>query len=157
MPSDHTLPDEDQAYQFAVMLRAGLPASEAILYFIDETDPAVIAVLITKWQRSKAVKKATLALLGKPWQELTTEERMQTALDLHYSQLATFLYMHNYLEVGSAEKAKADTARVAIEARLHGTAGQADPLTKFFEDLRSGRLKLAGNPLPAIAAPGSTH
>lgn len=139
-------PSPEQALQFATMLRAGLPASDAILYFTDSTDPREVGQMLQDWQKSRAVRRAMLALMGKPWEEMTLDEQCRHALDLHYAGLAYFLYSHNYSEVGSQDKPKLDTARTALEAKLAGTAGKTDALTAFFEDVRSGRVKLGGRP-----------
>jgi phosphoglucomutase len=114
------------------------------LYFTEEQDPAELAKLVHKWQRSRAVQKATLKLQGKAWQDLTDDEKAKTALSHHYNQLAYLLYSHHYAEVGQADKTKLDTARTALEAKLAGTAGKGDPLTQFFDDIKTGKLKLAG-------------
>lgn len=135
------LPDESAALQFAVMLQAGLPAAEAILYFTDETDPGVLRDLTSKWMRSRAVKKAMATLMSRPWQDMTLDERCRYALDHHYSQLAYILFSSHYGEVGQVDKAKLDTARQAIEAKLAGLAGKTDALSQFFADLNSGKLK----------------
>lgn len=139
-------PDDATATQFAFMLQAGLPPSEAILYFVAIDDPKELLAEVKRWQRSKNVRNALLKLMKTPWQKMTTEERMRHALDLHYSQLAYVLYSQNYLEAGTGEKAKADTARSAIEAKLAGTAGKLNAMDQFYDDLNSGRLKL-GAPL----------
>ena len=136
------MPTEDQALAFAVMLQAGLPAQEAILYFAESDDPLEVANQLRFWQRSRLVKQAMLTLMKKPWQEMTLEERMHYALELHYSSLAHFLYSHNYTDLTPVDKAEADTARAAIEAKLAGTAGKSDALSRFFEDVSSGRVKL---------------
>lgn len=142
-------PTPDQAMQFAIMLGAGLPGSDAILYFTDSSDPQQIAFMLNEWQKSPQVRKATLTLMGKSWQEMTLDEQCKTALNQHYAGLAYFLYSHNYSEVGPADKTKLDTARTALEARAAGTAGKGDALSLFFEDLRSGKVKL-NKPVPSI-------
>lgn len=140
-------PTDEQALQFAIMLQAGLPAKEAILYFYEEeNDPVFIATALAKWTRSRAVKRAQLKLMRKPWQEMTTDERMHYALDQHYSSLAYVLFSANYLEASQSDKAKLDTARSAIEAKLAGTAGKVDSLTRFFDDVSSGKVKLLSKP-----------
>jgi len=144
-------PTESQALQFAIMLTSGLPASEAILYFLDSEDPAEIGLVLSKWQRSRQVKKAMLSLMVKPWHEMTLDERMHYALDLHYSSLAHFLFSHNYAEIGAVDKAKADTARQAIEAKLAGMAGKTDALSRFFDDIKAGTIKLT------LPTPVKTH
>lgn len=144
-------PDKDQALQFAIMLKAGLPASEAILYFADgETDPREIADMLQVWTRSRAVKAAITQLYGKAWTDMTLEEQMTNARDTHYSQLAYLLFSNHYGEVGPGDQAKLDKARAAIEARLAGTAGKGDALSRFFEDINSGRVKLTLPPPPKL-------
>lgn len=144
-------PTPEQASAFAVMLHAGLPAGEAILYFSDFIDAAEAAAAVAVWQRSMLVRKALQALIGKPWATMTLGERMQCALDQHYSQLAHFLHSHHYSEMGPADKAKADSARVALEAKVAGTAGKTDALTRFFDDLQAGKLSLRP-PVPVAVA-----
>lgn len=136
------MPDKDQAIQFAIMLQAGLPASEAILYFVSPEDPTELTLLLRKWMQSKAVKEATRELLGKSWTEMTLEEKIKTATDNHYAQLAYFLFSHNYTEMNQTDKAKADTARQALENKLAGTSGKTDALSQFFADINSGKVVL---------------
>ena len=135
-------PTEDQARSFAIMLQAGLPAGEAMLYFTDSQDPAEIHALTDKWLRSRLVKQATLALMKKSWQDMNLDEKIKYALDLHYAQLAYFLYSNHYAEVEQQGKAKLDTARTALETKLAGRAGQGNELERFFADVRSGAVKL---------------
>ena len=124
------------------MLNAGLPSSDAIMYFVETEDPKELAFILAEWQKSMAVKKAMLNLMGKAWQDMSLDEQCTHALNQHYASLAYYLYSHNYSEVGSHDKPKIDTARVALEARQAGTAGKGDALSVFFEDLRSGKVKL---------------
>lgn len=142
-------PSDEQAMQFAIMLQAGLPAEQAILYFADTDDPATIHLMLQKWTRSRAVATAQKALLGKSWQEMSLEEKIDTALNQHYASLAFLLFSTNYVSAGQSEKNKLDSARQALEAKKAGTAGKGDVLSTFFDDVRSGRIKL--NPIPAKA------
>jgi hypothetical protein len=137
------VPSKEQAHQFAIMLRAGLPASEAILYFTDSEDPRELQELLGSWTRSRAVKVAMAELAGKAWTDLTLEEQIKNALDQHYRGLAYFLHSHHYAEVGDKDKAKLDTARTALEQKQAGTAGKGDALTRFFDDINTGRVKLS--------------
>lgn len=146
-PSQIDLPTDEQAHQFAVILQAGLPASQAILYFVETVDPATAQAATQVWTRSRAVRKATQALMGKTWQAMTLDERMHHALSLHYSQLATLLFTNNYIEATAPEKTKMDTARTALEAKVAGTAGQMNAMEQFFADVKSGAVKLA----PAVS------
>jgi hypothetical protein len=144
------MPTKDQAFQFAIMLQAGLPASEAILYFVQPEDPQELAIILRKWIHSAAVKEATSQLLGKSWVNMTLEEKIKTATDNHYAQLAYFLFSHNYSDLGTVDKAKADTARTALEAKMAGVAGKTDALSQFFDDINSGKIKL-GKPVPLVS------
>jgi hypothetical protein len=136
-------PSPEQALQFAVMVNAGLPPSEAILYFTQETDTRLLAELTRAWQRSREVRKALASLMGRSWTEMSLQERCQAALDQHYTQLAYLLFSSHYAEAQQADKTKLDTARQALEAKLAGTAGKGDVLSQFFDDVRSGKVKLA--------------
>lgn len=136
------LPDDDTALQFAIMVQAGLPAIEAIAYFVETENPQELGLALDCWQKSPKVRAATLKLMGKAWHLMTTDERMKLGLDLLYSQYAYLLYSRNYLEAGDKERAKMDEARKAIEAKLAGQAGRGDQLSQFFEDVRTGRVKL---------------
>jgi hypothetical protein len=141
--------DESNALQFCVMVQAGMPAEDAIRYFCDSDDPLELAQTLKKWQSSAITRRAQKSLMGKSWHEMTRDERIRYGLDLHYSQLAYFLFSGNYLSMGPADKAKADTARQALEAKLAGTAGSTDPLSRWLEDLNSGRLANKLVPPPA--------
>lgn len=137
-----TIIDDEQALAFAIMLQAGLPATEAILYFVESEDPMEIALELKKWQSSSAVKKATLKLMRKPFHEMSLDERIKAGIDMHYSNLAYLLFSRNYIEANAGEKSKMDAARVALEAKMAGLAGKSDALSRFFEDINSGKLIL---------------
>lgn len=150
-----TAPTDEQALQFCIMLQAGLPVQQAILYFIDgDIDASDLALMIRRWQRSKAVSKAQARLMGKTWQDMTLDERCRYALDQHYSALAYLLFSTHYADVGSTDKAKLDSARSALEAKLAGTAGKGDALSQFMDDFRTGKVKLARPPV-SIPLPSS--
>lgn len=137
------LPSPQQAMAFALMLKAGLPAGEAIIYFFPDAEPPELKEALRRWQTCGEVKKATLALMGgKAWHELSLEEQMETALTYHYAALAHFLFVNNYADLAPQDRTKADTARAAIEAKIAGTAGKVDELSQFFADVRSGKVKL---------------
>lgn len=136
-------PDKDQALQFAIMLQAGLPPSDAILYFTEVEDPRELALMLQKWQKSANVKRAMLHLMGKPWQDMTLQEQCQNALNFTYAGMAYFLFSNNYSEVTPSDKAKYDTARLALESFQAGTAGKGDALSAFFDDFKAGKLKLS--------------
>lgn len=140
------MPTSEQAFQFALMLQAGLPASEAILYFTDSSDPAEVAAMLAKWMRSRAFKEATLKLMGRPWHEMGLEEKIRHALDIHYAGLAYLLFSHNYAEVGPGDKAKLDSARQSLEAKLAGQAGRGDELSRFLNEVATGKLRLPAAP-----------
>jgi hypothetical protein len=144
------LPTDNEATQFAVMLQSGLPAGQAILYFTDSDDPGYVSSLSQRWVRSRAVGLALRQLMKKSWQEMTTEERMRYALDLHYNQLATLLFSQNYIEANPQDKIKMDEARKSLESKLAGTAGKMNALENFYSDLREGKIRLAPT-APALA------
>ena len=136
------LPSDSQAAEFAIMVQSGLPAEQAILYFVQAESPDEVNAWAVRWQNSSAVNKATLKLMKKRWQDMSTQEKMDYALDLHYAQLSTMLLSHNYITASAMEKAKMDDARKSIEAKNAGLAGQQGGLEMFYADLRAGKIKL---------------
>jgi hypothetical protein len=123
------------------MLQAGLPAEHAILYFAQTEDPGEIALLLSKWLRSRNVQEAQRSLLGKSWQDMSTEEMCNLALEQSYRSMAYLLFTTNYVTANQGEKGKIDTARVALEARKAGTAGKVDPLYQFIEDYKKEKAR----------------
>jgi hypothetical protein len=81
---------------------------------------------------------------------MSAEERIRFAIDKHYNEMAYFLYSHNYGELSGPDKAKADTCRQALEAKLAGTAGKFTPLDEFWNDMRA---KLAAQRAGPVALP----
>ena len=134
------VPTDDQAYQFALMLKSGLPAAQAIRYFLESETQAQAA--LATWLMSRAVSAAQQTLNGgRPWQELDPNERIRLALDLHYAQLAFHLFSHSYADAVGADRAKMDTCRETLERKTAGTSGQS-PLDAFWSDIRAGVVKL---------------
>lgn len=136
------MPTKEQAWQFALMIQGGMPPIDAIGYFFSGVEDRELMQHLKGWQTSSFFKIATLQLQGKAFQDMTLEEKIKYSLDLHYSQMAYYLYSRNYAVLTSAEKQKADTCRIALEQKIAGTAGQNDPLTNFWRDLRSGKVTL---------------
>lgn len=137
-------PDRDTAMQFAIIISSGMPHAEAIRYFYpDEENPTNLRALLNQWLKLDVVKEAILALEGKAWQERTLEEKIKFSIDKHYSELAYFLYSHNYAELEGAARAKADVCRQTLETKLAGMAGKMDALSSFWADVASGKLNLA--------------
>lgn len=136
--------EREEALQLAIMLQAGMPSSDAIRYFAasQNLDQTQLRELHDEWLRSPALAKAILTLQRKPWQEMSLDEKIHYSLDLHYASLAYFLYSHNYTEVSAQDKAKSDTARQVLEAKLAGLSGKSDALSRFFADITSGVIKL---------------
>lgn len=140
--SNSSGPSDNEAVQFCLMLKAGLPAEHAIQYFVQVDDPRELALVLSKWQRSRKVAQAQLKLDGKAWQDMSLDEQMRLALDQHYASQAYMLRTINYLTAVPNDKAKLDTARQAIEAKIAGTSGKLTAMDQFFDDIRTGVVKL---------------
>lgn len=140
------MPTKEQGWQFALMIQGGMPQINALAYFYPDADDRTLAEHLKNWSRSKFVSEATLQLQGKAFQEMTLEEKIKYSLDLHYSQMAFFLYSRNYSVLNPSDKQKADTCRMALEAKVAGTSGQSNPLTQFWDDLRRGKVTLGKDP-----------
>lgn len=145
IPNPH--PTKDEALQLALMLKSGMPSGDAIRYFFEaDCPPDRLLFEHERWMRSDQLQSALKQVNGKPWQDLSLEERIQFAIDKHYSEMAYFLYANNYAELVGADKLKADTCRQALEAKLAGQSGKMSALSLFWDDVKQGRVKLAGLP-----------
>jgi hypothetical protein len=137
-------PTEVQASQFAIMIAAGLPAADALRYFLPEeavVDTTTLAEMARRWQRNRLVGEATSRLQGGDWTSLSKEQRIQLALDKHRGEMAYLLYSHNFAdEMNPAVLNKMNTARQSLEAFLAGNAGKHDPFADFMRDLASGKV-----------------
>lgn len=141
------------AEQFALMLGSGMPPAEIIPYFLPDEQPDLQKATLAKWLKSKELQAAVRHNQGKGWPEMSVEEKLRFSIDKHYTEMAYFLYSHNYSELQGSEKTKADTCRQALEARLAGMAGKVDALSRFFDDLSSGRLSI-GKAAPSLPSKG---
>ena len=140
--------DHDSATQFALMLGAGMPSMDAITYFAEEGDQAEdLKFRHDRWMNSKLLQRAVLQIQGSAWQDMTLEQRMRFAMDKHYSELAYYLYAHNYSDLQGNMKQKADTCRIALEGKLSGMAGKMDPLSRFWDDVLAGKVTI---PAPKV-------
>lgn len=125
------------------MLQAGAPVLRAIEYFTGTDNPSAPDIAYA-WLHSHVVRREMKRLEGTSFEEKSSEERWRSALDRHYDQMAYFLYHNNYNDLQGPDKQKADACRLALEAKVAGMAGKGDALTRFFDDLSTGKVKLPG-------------
>ena len=148
-------PTKDEAQQFGLMIMVGLPHSEALRYFYPDSDEEELTLTLKGWMKSETLKRTLLSLQGgKPWQEMNLDEKISYAITKHYSEMAYFLFSRNYSTLSGIDRQKADTCRVALEAKLAGTSGKLNPLEMFWDDVRTGKIKLqVDKPTPPTARP----
>lgn len=135
--------DKETARQFAILRSSGIPELEVMNYFAEEGQ--TIADLRTQlgyWLRSKTVQDAILMIQGKPWEDMSLEEKIKNSIDKHYTEVAYFLFSHNYAELEGAGRTKADICRQVLETKLAGMSGKTDALSKFWADMASGAIKV---------------
>lgn len=127
-----TPPTEAQAYEFAKLLRSGVPQPDALAYIVGPgLDPHTTHSALTLWLRSPAVRDALALLNGGAWPALAPEARLDVALDKHYAEMAYYLYTHDYDQATGPELRKLDTAREALEQQRTGRLQQNSPFMKF--------------------------
>jgi hypothetical protein len=135
-----------EAKQFAVMFLAGVPPSHAVKYFFPEdTSPEELAHCARTWTQAPRVAKAITELQGKNWIDMEPQERIKTALEKHYNEMAFFIYHNPYGDLDDKKLAKADKCRDVLEKKLAGQAGVADPLTQLYQDMLAGKVPVTGN------------
>ena len=127
----------EEADQFALLLLAGMPALIVVkCFFPPSTSEGLLKAAAQEMPKQPTVQAALVRLTGgTPWQRLRPEERLELALKKHYAEMAYFLWTQNYQEAQGADKAKADTCRAALEAKLAGTAGKGNALERLYEEL----------------------
>ena len=136
-------PTKEEALQFALMVMSGMPPFEVIRYFYPDSEESELKLALKQWTRSHRVREALLGQQnGKTWQGMSLSERIDFSIQKHYSEMAYFLFSHNYSTLVGPDKLKADTCRTALEAKIAGTAGQMTPLEKFWDDIRTGKVTL---------------
>lgn len=138
-------PTPDEALAFAIMVDAGMPSTEAIRYFLNEEELESVQATTTlhnRWVRSAAFKSAILKVQGKSWEKMTLDERVKFAVNKVYTEMAYYLYSHNYSVLDGASKNKADTCREALERRLAGTAGKLSGLDEWYKDVLNKKVTL---------------
>jgi len=123
-----------EADVFAALLHSGVPMTTVVAMFLQKGEKAEEAR--PAWSTQDAVRKAIAKLDdGKAWHEWTDKERQDRALARHYNSLCYYLWSTNYPELAGEARAKADTARQALEAKIAGTAGQGDAVTEFYKEV----------------------
>lgn len=127
----HRPPTEQQAYEFAKLLRSGVPQPDALAYVLGPTDPHTTHAVLALWLRSPALREALAMLNGGAWPTLAPEARLDVALDKHYAEMAYFLYTHDFEQASGAELRKLDTARTALETQRTGRLQANSPFMKF--------------------------
>lgn len=150
------LPTADQAVQFALMMHSGLPPYDALGYFVEDMHPDAQRDLSVRWSRDKRVKAELDKLRGGKWETLKPDERIRIALDKTYTEMAVTLMKYNLVELNNpASLAKMNTCRVALEQKLAGMAGQMTEVSKFWDDLSSGKVVLPDSPGKGSSVPKS--
>jgi hypothetical protein len=128
---------EAEADQFALMLLAGAPVTDAVRYFLDPLTPEeLLAEAAERWPQQAEVLDALQRYTGgETWHKMTDQQRLETAVKKHYNEMAYFLWTVNYVECTGNDKLKADTCRQALEVKLAGLAGQDSPLSRFYHEM----------------------
>lgn len=157
-----TPPTEQQAYEFAKLLRSGVPQPDALAYILGPgLDSHTTHSVLGLWLRSAAVRDALAVLNGGAWPALAPEARLDVALDKHYAEMAYFLYTHDFDQATGPELRKLDTAREALELQRTGKLQANSPFMKFLtailkpgaEALRlgTGDSQMPGDHRPVMA------
>lgn len=142
-----------QAAQFALMILAGVTAEVGASYFLTDPPAEVIKEAARKWPKQKEVTRELVRLQGgKDWLAMSPAERVQTALDKHYNEMAFYLYHNNYADLDGGKKSKADICRESLEARIASAGKVNDPVAALYQAMLDGKL-----PLPAHSTPKSSH
>lgn len=126
-------PSAEQAQQLAVLLFHGVSAGDAIPYIATDVDAAFWPELVKTWPHTKAVMDAHVVLQGVAWTELTTEQKVNLALEQWNKKEAWLLMRDHPMDMKAEAYARAEKAAGRLEKVKAGTAGKFDPSADFFE------------------------
>jgi len=133
---------KENAMQFALILSSGVPHLQAMGYVCPELEGQALKVELGRWLRSRVVQNAIITVQKKSWQDMELGERIDFAVNKNYTEMAYYLYANNYSDLHGADRVKADTCRTALEAKVAGMAGKMDALSRFWDDVRQGKVAL---------------
>lgn len=155
----------DVAEQFVKVLAAGVPATDALVYFAPEHFAAQTPEQIATWQRqwltSNIVIRAFNSFNGGAWEELDKDRRLELSVDKTLAELAYFLYTHNYQDCYGIELTKHDAARKDLMAYVKAKSSGDDdaPWIKAMREIIEGKIhenKPSRDILTTIPTPMST-
>lgn len=132
---DIAAPSDEQALEFAKLLRSGVPQPDALAYVLGTVEAGYIDLALPRWMRAKNVVEALATLNGGRWPALEPDARLDIALDKHYAELAHFLYTHDYETAEGRDLGKINAAREALEKLRTGRLEQSSPFVKFLRTL----------------------
>lgn len=144
-------PSEEQALEFAKLLRAGVPQPDALCYVLGSVEPGVIEMALPRWMRARRVVDALATLNGGRWPSLEPDARLDIALDKHYAEMAHYLYTHDYETADGPTLKKLDTARASLETLRTGRLEQNSPFVKFLRSILGAKANV-----PTLPAAGET-
>jgi len=146
-------PTRDEAVQFVAMMASGMPALQAIMYFIPSdiaADTHYAKAMVSVWIRSEDAEEAQKALMGGSWVDFTADEKIRYALEKHYVEAAYFLYTNNYSDLGPADTNKANMCREILEKRLAISEGSQDALSRFYAEVAKAKTSYSSPIVPTI-------
>lgn len=146
-------PTAEQAFEFARLLRGGVPQPDALAYVLGAVDDGVLARTLPRWLRARHVVDALATLNGGRWPALEPDKRLDIALDKHYAEMAHYLYTHDYESADGKEMRKLDSARESLERLRTGRMEQQSPFMRFLATLL--KPKSETGTLPGPSAPTS--
>ncbi len=139
---DSAAPTDEQAMEFAKLLRSGVPQYDAVCYILGPMPSPLAEVVLQRWMRSGNVVEALATINGGRWPALDEDARLDVALSKHYSELAHYLYTHDYDSADGPTQRKIDAAREALEGQRAGRMQQNSPFAKFLATLLKGEVQI---------------
>lgn len=126
-------PTAEQAEALALLLWAGVSATEAIPFVAPVVDAATWPELVKRWPRAKPVLDARIRLQGGPWTALTDDQKRALAIQQAHRCQAWILASQHPSELTAQQANLWKDCLASLERVQAGTAGKADASTEFFE------------------------
>lgn len=131
-------PTADQAKLLALMLDAGVTATDAIDLLAADQPSDVRIPLAEAWPQYPAVLRARVALnQGRDWLQMNAAERLAYATTLAYNSMAYAVYRKPVASLDGADLKKHLDFLDRLEKKQAGTAGADDPMAAFIQKFKS--------------------
>lgn len=149
-PRDKPKPTRENVRLFVLLTAAGLPPGDALARIAPDYHRSLtskpLRQWINEWCSLPEITAGIDAYNHGPWQELTTDDRVEKAITHHINQAAYLLRHSDYLDP-EADLGMIRDARAVLQGYVDKkSGGREDIYARVMRDILNGKEKSAGPP-----------